>query len=213
MQYAPTTKQPKWSARKTLKVLLLILVGWTILAWFAARTLIVSAPLASADAIVVLSGSRAYLERTQKAAELYKQGRAPLVVLTDDNTRGGWSSAQQRNPFFVERSMDELIKQGVPADQIKIAGVASNTHDEAKLIKDYALAHGLGSVLVVTSAYHSRRALHTLRRSFAGTSVAIGLEAAPVGSLNPVFWWLQPEGWRTVGSEFVKLIYYRFQYE
>lgn len=207
------TTQRRWTARKILKVLLLILVGWTIVAWLAARMLIVNAPLASADAIVVLSGSRAYVERTQKAAELFRQGRAPLLVLTDDTTRGGWSSAQQRNPFFVERSMEELIKQGVPADQIKIAGVALNTHDEARLIKDYALTHGLRSVLVVTSAYHSRRALHSLRQSFAGTSVAIGLETAPVGSLSPVVWWLQPDGWRNVGSEFVKLIYYRLRYE
>ena len=205
----------RWNSRKVIKCVLILIVAWSILAWLGARALIVSAPLASADAIVVLSGSSAYLERTQKAAELYRDGRAPLVLLTDDHTRGGWSSAQQRNPFFVERATEELIKAGVPAEKIKIVpGVASNTRYETSLIKEYALAKGIRSVLVVTSTYHSRRALRSLRQLFAGTEVAVGLEPAPIGPLtpSPVFWWLQPEGWRTVGVEVVKLIYYWLKY-
>jgi uncharacterized SAM-binding protein YcdF (DUF218 family) len=201
--------------RGILKWLLVFIVIWAILAPVAARALIVSAPLASADAIVVMSGSSTYVERTQKAAELYREGRAPLVLLTDDQTRGGWSSALQRNPYFVERATDELIKQGVPAEKIRIApGVASSTHDEALLLKDYATAQGLRSLLVVTSAYHSRRALRSLRQTFDGTGTTIGLDAVPPGSQtpSPAFWWLQTEGWRSVGGEYVKLIYYRLRF-
>lgn len=193
-----------------LKALVLFLVAWVLLAWIAARALVVNAQISSADAIVVLSGSSAYLERTQRAAELYRDGRAPLVLLTDDHRRGGWSSAEQRNPFFVERAMNELIRHGVPVEKIKIApGVAASTHSEALILKDYAAANGLRSVLVVTSAYHSRRALRTLRRSFDGTGTVVGLE--PVGS-SSALWWLRPEGWRTVGGEYVKLVYYWFKY-
>ena len=190
-------------------------VGYGQDAWVAARALIVKAELASADAIVILSGSSTYIERTQKAAELYREGRAPLVLLTDDHTRGGWSSALQRNPFFVERAVEELIKQGVPDEKIRIApGLASSTQAEALLLKDYAAAQGLRSILVVTSAYHSRRALRSLRQSFAGTGTTVGLEPAPPGSQtpSPPLWWLQPAGWRTVGGEYVKLIYYWFSY-
>jgi len=207
-------RKRRWNSRKVIKWLLILTVAWSMLAWLGARALIVSAPLASADAIVVLSGSSAYPERTQKAAELYRDGRAPLVLLTDDHTRGGWSSAQQRNPFFVERATEELIKGGVPAEKINIVpGVASNTRYETSLIKEYALNHGMHSILVVTSTYHSRRALRSLRQVFAGTEVVIGLEPAtrPL-TPSPVFWWLQPEGWRTVGVEVVKLIYYWLKY-
>jgi uncharacterized SAM-binding protein YcdF (DUF218 family) len=198
-----------------LKWLLVFIVVWVILAWVAARALIVSAPLASADVIVVLSGSGTYVERTQKAAELYRQGRAPLVFLTDDHQRGGWSSALQRNPYFVERATDRLIEQGVPAEKIRIVpGWASSTHDEALLVKDYATAQGLRSVLVVTSAYHSRRALRSLRQTFAGTGTAVGLEPVPPGwqTPSPAFWWLQFKGWPSVGGEYVKLIYYWLRY-
>jgi uncharacterized SAM-binding protein YcdF (DUF218 family) len=191
---------------------LFALVVWMVLAALAPRALVVSAPLASADAIVVMSGSSAYRERTQKAAQLYRDGRAPLVVVTDDNTRGGWSSAEQRNPYFVERAIDELIKDGVPQERIRLApGTAASTHTEALIIKAYAANQGLRSVLIVTSSYHSRRALRTLRQAFAGTETTVGLE--PVNDRPSAFWWLRPEGWRTIGVEYVKLIYYWVVYE
>lgn len=201
--------------RRIVKVLLVLIVAWFVVAWIAARALIVSADLSRADAIVVLSGSSTYIERTHKAAELYNQGRAPIVVLTDDNTRGGWSSAQQRNPYFAERAHEELVKQGVPATQIRVApGVASGTSEEALIIRDYATSHGLRSVLVVTSAYHSRRAWRTLQQTFAGTGTSLGIVTAPTGwqTPAPAFWWLHVEGWRSVGVEWVKLIYYWFRF-
>lgn len=209
-----TTRQRSWSFPKVLKWLLLLVVAWSLIAWLAARALIVSAPVASADAIVVLSGSSAYLERTQKAAQLYRQGRAPLMLLTNDYTRGGWSNALQRNPYFVERATEELIKGGVPANNIRIVpGLAASTHDEALLLKDYALTQSLRSVLVVTSAYHSRRALRSFRQLFNGTGMTVGLEPVGVGSApSSALWWLQFEGWRTVGAEYVKLIYYWVKY-
>ena len=198
--------------RRILKWLLLAILIWQMLAWIAARALIVNEPLGSADAIVVLSGASSYVERTEKAAQLYHEGRAPRLLLTNDDTRGGWSNALQRNPYFVERAADELIKRGVPADRIAIVpGVASSTYTEGLLLKDYASAHGLQSVLVVTSASHSRRALRSLRHTFAGTRTTIGLEPAPAQST--AFWWLQVEGWRAVGGEYVKLVYYWFRYD
>lgn len=200
---------------RVLKFVPFVAFGWALLAWAAAEALIVRASVAHADAIVVLSGSNAYVERTTRAAELFHESRAPLVVLTNDDARGGWSSAQQRNPYFVERATDELIERGVPAEKIRIVpGLVSGTHDEALILKQYAVQQGLRSVLVVTSAYHSRRALRSLRQSFEGTGVTVGLETTPINSPtpSPAFWWLQPEGWRTVASEYVKLAYYWFLY-
>jgi uncharacterized SAM-binding protein YcdF (DUF218 family) len=200
---------------RVLRFVLPAVFVWVFVAWAAAEGLVVRASLGHADAIVVLSGSGAYVERTTRAAELFHEGRAPLVVLTNDDTRGGWSNALQRNPYFVERATDELIKGGVPADRIKIApGIASSTRSEALIIKDYAVAENLRSILVVTSGYHSRRALRSLNHSFEGTEIIVGLEPVPVGRAtpSPVWWWLQPEGWRTVAGEYVKLVYYWFKY-
>ena len=211
---------------RIVKILLVVIVVWTVAAGVAARALIIRAPLESADAIVVLSGSSAYVERTHKAAQLFREGRAPRVLLTDDHTRGGWDNARQRNPFFVERAQDELIKGGVPEDKIEVVpGFAGSTHDEALVLKHRALnerfiQHFISlprykSLLVVTSSYHSRRALQTLQQTFAGTDVKLGMEPSPDDSLHAstVFWWLRPDGWRNVGGEYVKLIYYWFKYD
>lgn len=208
-------KNRRWNWTRIAKRLLIAILIWFVLAWVAARALIVQAELPAADAIAILSGSSAYVERTHKAAELFKQGRAPLIVLTDDHTRGGWSSALQQNPYFVERAHEELVKQGVPPDKIRVApGVASSTHEETLILEEYASAHGLRSVLVVTSAYHSRRALRSLRRTFAGSGTAIGIAPSPAGvqTPDPVWWWLHAEGWRSVAVEYVKLIYYWLRY-
>jgi uncharacterized SAM-binding protein YcdF (DUF218 family) len=200
---------------RVLRFVLAAVFAWVVLAWVAAEALIMRASLQHADAIVVLSGSSVFVERTTRAVELFHEGRAPLVVLTNDDTRGGWSNTLQRNPYFVERATDELLKGGVPTEKIRIVpGVASGTHSEASIIKDYAVAERLRSILVVTSGYHSRRALRSLRNSFDGTGIIVGLEPAPNGPETPsrVWWWLQPDGWRTVAGEYVKLVYYWFRY-
>lgn len=196
---------------RVLRVLVLVLAAWSLLAWVAARALIVRAELEHADALVVLSGSSAYIERTQSAARLFTEGRAPRVILTKDPMPGGWSEAEQRNPSFVERATAELRRAGVTADRIEVLpDKVSNTYDEAVAIRDYASAHGLRSILVVTSSYHSRRALWTLRRTFHGSGIEVGLYAVAPGQQMPApsVWWWRPLGWRVVALEYVKLLYY-----
>ena len=190
----------------------LTLAAWTLVAWGAARALVVSgAEVDRADAVVVLGGSAAYRERARHAAELYRQGRAPKIILTDDGERGGWSREERRNPFFVERAARELRDAGVPAERIEIVpGVVASTHEEALRLRDFAAARGLRSLLVVTSPYHSRRALWTLRRAFEGSGVEVSVSpcAGGAGEAAPLTWWLRPGGWGAVGGEYVKLAYY-----
>jgi len=210
------TRVSRWRARRgRWRGVALILALWPLAAWAAARHLIVQTPVARADAIVVLSGSAAYLERTRKAAEMYREGYAPLIILTDDHQQGGWSNAEGRNPYFVERARRELERAGVPLEKIEsLPQIVASTHDESRLLRDYAEARGLTSLLVVTSAYHSRRALWTMRRVFEGNNVRLDLTAvAPGGQTPPAStWWFSPRGWQAVAGEYVKLAYYRLRY-
>lgn len=184
-------------------------------AWSAAKLLMVSAPLPHADVIMIMAGSAVFKERTQRAAELYKQGRASKILLTNDNQQSGWVSDEQRNIPYQELAARYLRRYGVPDEAIEtLPEPVSGTYEEAHLLRRYAETKGLHSILIVTSAYHSRRALSTLRQTFAPSGIAIGLDAVPPGQQapRPAIWWLYPSGWQMVPGEYVKMIYYRMFY-
>lgn len=201
---------------KILTLISLSFVVWILLAPFAARWLIVEKPLARADAIFVLGGAATYLERTERAAELYKQGVAPKIFLTDDGMRGGWSEREQRNPYFVERARRELINRGVLENAIEtLPEKVFGTDDEAELFARTARAQNLKSVLLVTSAYHTGRARRTFEKIAADDrlKIEIGVAAASFEQTpEPFVWWLSPSGWKAVAGEYVKSFYYWLYY-
>jgi len=188
---------------------------WSLLAWIGAKLLIVQKDLPSADAIVVLSGPGTYLERSDWAARLYRERRAPVVVLSNEGLLSGWSGNQQRNLYFYELSFAELQQRGVPAQNIMVlSDIGAGTYQESLKLCDYAASQRFNRLLVVTSAYHSRRALWSLRRACEQKQVQIGIDSPPPGWQTPApgFWWLQRSGWRMVAGEYVKLVYYRLSY-
>jgi uncharacterized SAM-binding protein YcdF (DUF218 family) len=203
------------SRRRALVLIVALILVWPPLAWLGAKWLVVESRPERADALVVLGGSSAYEERTGYAARLYGEGLAPVVLLTDDGQRGGWSQEQQRNPFFVERAAAALEAAGVPRENVEtLAPQTSSTYEEARLLREYASERGLKSLLVVTSGYHSRRARWTFERVFEGSGVGVRVAAVgPGGQMPaPASWWLSVKGWRAVALEYVKLAYYRLRY-
>ena len=197
------------------KIVSCCILIWPFAAWAGAKFLITEAPLDKADAIVILGGSATYKERAHEAARLLHQGRSQLILITNDNMRGPWSSAEQRNLYYYERSFDELRNAGVAAQNIEVVmEPVTSTYEEAQVVREYAQQHGLQSVLVVTSAYHSRRALWVFSRVFRDTGIRIGLAAATTGEQSPppATWWLSTRGWKLVPSEYVKMVYYMINY-
>ena len=197
------------------KIISCCILIWPFAAWAGAQYLIMEAPLEKADAIVVLGGSATYKERTREAAKRFFEGRAPRILITNDNQRGPWSSADQRNLFFYERSLEELKKAGVPPETVEVLlKPVTSTFDEAELVREYAQQHGLHSILIVTSAYHSRRALWVFSRVFRDTGIQVGVVSATRGeeSPPPATWWLTLRGWRLVPTEYVKMVYYMIHY-
>lgn len=187
------------------------LIVWALIAPMLAAWLVVERPLATADAIMVLSGSSAYKERTQKAAEFYRAGAAPAIYITNDGERSGWSQSERTNLAYVELERRELIANGVAAEAIRVLpGQVSGTIDEAKAIAGVVERDTLSSLLIVTSAHHTRRALRTFEEVLAGTGTEIGIAYAE-SSVQSGFWWLSILGWQTVGLEYVKLpVYWAF---
>lgn len=188
--------------------------AWIFLAPFFAERLIVEKPLEKADVILILAGSSVYIERTNRAAEIYKRGAAPRIVLNDDGTKTGWSRQEKRNIPYVEMAQRNLLAQGVPAESIEILKPdGSGTIYEAQTVAEKVKKIGWKSILIVTSAYHTRRALDTFERVLADENVKIGVVAALSERDTPAFyWWLTADGWNWVTSEYVKSFYYWVYY-
>lgn len=190
---------------------------WAAAAPWIADALVVERPLDHSDAALVLSGAADYLQRARGAAKVYGDGVAPRVLLTDDDQRGGWDDTEKGNPYFVDRMVRELIRLGVPAEAIeKLPGKVHGTDDEAETFIRALNSLGVRSVTLVTSEFHSRRALWTFERAAArsGSPLVIGLRRAPSDQVYPnrYNWWLSVRGWRSVGLEYLKFGWYWLYY-
>jgi uncharacterized SAM-binding protein YcdF (DUF218 family) len=96
-----------------------------------------------ADVIVVLGGGSE--ERPQRAAELFKAGEAPLIVCA------GFGDADANEAC--------LTNAGVPASAILLESKSRTTQENAQFTISMLHAHGVKSAIIVTSWFHSRRAL------------------------------------------------------
>ncbi|HJT27563.1 MAG TPA: YdcF family protein [Pyrinomonadaceae bacterium] len=204
------SKRIRLTWRRVFVAFLLLVAVW-LASLVGARWLIVSSPLDRADAIVVLSGSSTLSERVQHAALLYAEKRAPKILLTTDNRQGGWSTAEQRNPYFHEIAINQLNRSGVPLENIEVVRPpVTSTWEEATVVRNYAKTHNLRSIMIVTSSYHSRRALFTFRHFFADGETQVGIDPVETGIQTPPpsSWWMHKRGWQLVLVEYLKLIYY-----
>ena len=107
--------------------------------------------------------------------------------------------------------MKELTSLGVHSQNIEVVRPpVTSTWDEAQLISEYSKTHNLHSILIVTSGYHSRRALRTFRTLLEDTNTEVGIDPVETGIQTPppATWWMYPRGWQLVFVEYLKLIYY-----
>ena len=195
-------------------IALILFAVWIFLASFLANNLIVEKPLENADVIMVLSGSREFIERTHKAAELYNQGVSQKIILTDDGGRAGWSREERTNLKYSELAKRELIKQGVAAENIEILEpqVGGTIYEARLFFSNYVKNYTVKNVLLVTSAYHTNRTIWTFEREMRrnNSSVYFGIEYAPLDDSNPPpqTWWMSISGWRVVAGEYLKTVVY-----
>ena len=137
-----------FTRRKILKILLalfgvLLLAG--LGAWFFPHQVLTvdSGPVA-ADVLVVLGGGS--LERPDRTAELFQHGDAPRIICSGN---GDCDSDRAR-----------LVQQGEPAAVIQTEGASRTTKENAEFTIKLLRAQGVKRAIIVTSWFHSRRALN-----------------------------------------------------
>jgi uncharacterized SAM-binding protein YcdF (DUF218 family) len=98
---------------------------------------------------------------------------------------------------------------GVPVGQVMALPVlASTTYEEAIAMRQIVQVHSISSVLIVTSAYHTRRAYWTFERVFRGTGVELLIASVPPSGFTMDAWWKSHMGRKLVPREYMGLAYY-----
>lgn len=166
--------------------------------------------LERADAIVVLAGS--VIERPLEAADLYREGYAPIIVLTRDMPEPAVETLQARRivvatPLDLARGV--LLQLGIPAQAILAPErIHDNTAEEAQTVRQLAVSRGWTRVIVVSSKYHLRRAGLALRRELRNSGVSVIMRGSRYDPADPARWWRRRRDIRWLASEVPKLVAY-----
>jgi uncharacterized SAM-binding protein YcdF (DUF218 family) len=154
-------------------------------------------PCQAANAIVAVSGGDT-AARTREAITLYQNGWAPKLIFS--------GAAQDKSgPSNAEVMSREAKAAGVPSTDIITEEYSETTKQNAEKTQTIFEKNNISSVIVVTSAYHQRRAgLEFAKRS--GSAVTV--RNHPVASDNQwsIWWWLTPTGWYLAVTEFFKIL-------
>ncbi|MDJ0647230.1 MAG: YdcF family protein [Xenococcaceae cyanobacterium MO_188.B19] len=133
----------------------------------------------TADAIVVLGGAtkgvspprtladlNEHGDRIIYAAKLYKEEKAPLIILS-----GGRIEWFGQGNSEAEDMAEILELIGIPPEVIIKEGHSLNTHDNAIYTQKILEENNINSILLVTSAFHMPRSMAIFRR--------LGIEPIP----------------------------------
>ncbi len=147
-----------------------------------------------ADAIVVVSGGDT-AARTAEAIKLHKAGYAPHIIFS-----GAAADTSGPSNAFVMRA--QAVAAGVPGEATTIEEKSTSTDQNAAYTVKLAKEAGYQSLIVVTSAYHQRRA----QLLFQHYGVGMDIRSHPVAEDKDWnrFWWLTPRGWSLAISELSK---------
>ncbi len=118
-------------------------------------------------------------------------------------------------PNDTDISVGVMQKLGVPPEKMVILpfpGGTTSTFDEAVLVKQYIEANQVHRIILVTSAFHTRRARWIFQKTFAGLPVTLEMAAAPHIGFDQTDWWKNETGLITLTNEYIKLVYYFFKY-
>lgn len=149
-----------------------------------------------ADAIVAVSGGDTSA-RAGEAIQLYQNGWGKKLIFSG-------AASDPNSPSNASVMRQQALAAGVPADKILIDGTSQTTQQNATHVHTIFTAHGIHSVILVTSAYHQRRAY----LEFTHYNPHINVRNHPVhedGQWSGL-WWLTPGGWWLAGGELVRIV-------
>lgn len=149
-----------------------------------------------ADAIVAISGGDT-MARANEAISLYTNGWGEKLIFS--------GAAQDKSgPSNAKVMRQAALEAGVADEDIIIEENGETTKQNAENTQDIFEQNGISSVILVTSAYHQRRA----GLEFEKRSNNVEVRNHPVAADNQWsdIWWLTPSGWYLAVTEFIKVL-------
>jgi uncharacterized SAM-binding protein YcdF (DUF218 family) len=187
-------RQGKISMRKLFWFLTLIVLAWAIASgWF----LVIDQP-EKADAILVLAGETD--RRPARALELLHQQYAPRIILNVPAA----AKVYKWNQTEIAQTYVKSLPESAAITICPIYGLS--TKDEAKDSAACVAASRARRVLLVTSDYHTQRALSIFRSELPGYtfSIAAAFDPREFG----VQWWRHREWAKVNFSEWTRLLWW-----
>ena len=208
----PAMEDPAWGRwRRRFRRIAAVLGVLIVMAMFHVPLLAGFAGLfrvndpAPSDAIVVLLGGPG--DRPARAAELYRQGLAPLILIgtSTENPKARLNETQL--------AISDMVELGVPRSAIHMMpGLVTSTQHEAQKVAAFAVSHSFERVTVVTTSFHTARSRWIVRKALKGTNIDVRMAASRHTQFNERTWFHSDEGMVTYFSEAIKTIYYRLVY-
>jgi uncharacterized SAM-binding protein YcdF (DUF218 family) len=193
-------RRPRARALRLGCLALLVLCTGAVLT-HAGSSLVVAAPMEAPDAILVLASHE--WERLPDAASLAARYPSARVFLTVPTV------VTKYNCPDCEARARRLIAAGVAAGRIvQLPQRVRNTRDEARAARAECLRLNVRRLLIVTSPYHTRRALATFQRAFEGTPVTLGIVPASASPARPARWWANAYDRAYVRYEWAAIVYH-----
>lgn len=151
-----------------------------------------------ADAIVAVSGGDTNA-RADHAIALYKKGWASKLVFSG-------AAADPNGPSNAEAMARRAFREGVPDSAIITESLSRTTAENALNTSKFIVDESVDRVLLVTSAYHQRRASLEFS-AILGPSVTIINHPVPTDRQWVGFWWWTTlRGWWLAGGELIKIV-------
>lgn len=167
-----------------------------------------------ADLIVCIAGNN--LERAPGAAAVYEKGLAPYIFRAKELTPDGFDYVKKKiGDYPAEFDLFTQIIRGfgiAPEVILSPDDRVGSTIEEARLVRDQALAKGFKSLILVTSPIQSRRTWLTFKKVFKKDNITILSLPSHYQAFNPKDWWKNREYAKEVIFEYQKLIYYKLAY-
>lgn len=172
----------------------------------AGSALVRTRELRDPDAILMLASHE--WERLPEAAARADQFPAAMVLLSVPQR-----PTNQTCHLCADRP-DWLRRLGVdPKRVVVLPRPVTSTQDEARAALEFSRQRGIRRLLVVTSPYHTRRALATFEHVFKGSGVQVGMQPASAHSAaKPTRWWTAPYDRWYVRYEWTAIAFYAVRY-